>query len=232
MIRKYTFTHSEKSKIYLTSDTHFRHSKLLYDRGFNTIEEHDETIINNWNNLVRSQDTVIHMGDFVLGAGDKSRQVCDELLDRLNGKIIMLFGNHLAGLNTIYKESVKNQFNLDSNIFEVYPTTYKDKITFVGNSILAHIKTPERCKQNHFVFMSHFAHRIWIDGNKEITHCNGHSHGSDIESNAEWQTTKRLDVGVDNFNFSPISFDRFLEIMDTKTHTILDHHSKDVNPSF
>lgn len=241
MIRKYKFIHSEKSRLYLTSDTHFFHSKLLEQRGFKTIEEHNETLINNWNNLVRPQDQIIHLGDFVLGAENKSKEVCLELFEKLNGHITLLWGNHLGGIKSIYKDCVKRFFEScgttgeNSDYYEVYPITLNNKVTFVGNSILAHIKTPDvekSVKQNHFVFCSHFAHRIWIDGNKGVLHASGHSHSSDIESNPDYKFSKRLDIGVDNFNFTPISFDKFLEIMDTKTQPILDHHNKDTNPSF
>jgi calcineurin-like phosphoesterase family protein len=235
MIRKYTFIHSENSKLFLTSDTHFCHSKLVEQRGFKSIEEHDETLISNWNSVVRPQDSICHLGDFVLGAGDKSKEVCINLFNRLNGHITLLFGNHLAGVKSIYQECVQSQHNLDPETYEVYPVTWNNKVTFVGNSILAHVKTPDAeksKKQNHFVFCSHYAHRLWIDSNKETLHASAHSHSSDKESNPDWKFNKRLDVGVDNFNFTPISFDKFLEIMDTKTQPVIDHHNKNINPSF
>ena len=87
-------------------------------------------------------------------------------------------------------------------------------------------------RQNHFVFMSHFAHRIWIDCQKDVLHASGHSHSSDIESNPDFKLAKRLDVGVDNFNFTPLAFDKFLEIMDTKVQPIIDHHDSTTSPSF
>jgi calcineurin-like phosphoesterase family protein len=235
MIRKYTFIHSEQSKLFLTSDTHINHSKLIEQRGFASIEEHDNTIINNWNSVVRPQDVVVHLGDVVLGAGDKSKEVCENFYNRVNGHIFQLWGNHLAGVKTLYKECIRSQHNLDPETYEVYPVTWNNKVTFVGNSILAHVKTPDAeksKKQNHFVFLSHFSHRLWIDSNKETLHGSGHSHASDKESNPDWKFNKRLDVGVDNFNFTPLSFDKFLEIMDTKTQPVIDHHNKDINPSF
>ena len=69
-----------------------------------------------------------------------------------------------------------------------------------------------------FVGVQNSPSRIWIDGNKGVLHASAHSHSSDKESNPDWPFAKRLDVGVDNFNFTPISFDKFLEIMNTKTH--------------
>ncbi len=207
----------------------------MTERGFKTIEEHNETLINNWNNTVKPSDVVIHLGDFVLGAENKSKQVCEELFQKLNGRIFLLWGNHLAGIKAIYKDCINLQYHLNGDELEIYPITYKNKVSFVGHSILAHIKTPEvpkYHKQNHFVFCAHFAHRIWIDAQKEVLHASGHSHSSDKESNPEWEFHKRLDVGLDNFNFTPLVFDRFLEIMDKKKHVVLDHHDRNTNPSF
>jgi calcineurin-like phosphoesterase family protein len=229
VLRKYTYTHAEESKVFFTSDTHFCHTKLVAMRGFKTVEEHDIALLNNWNRVVRPQDTVIHLGDFVLGAGDKSKDACIHLFNRLNGHIILLWGNHLAGVKSIYTESVTEQHGLDGETYEVYPTTWNNKVTFVGSSMLAHIKTPfvgKAERQNHFVFCSHFAHRVWIDSNKKVLHASGHAHASDVESNPGWKTARRLDVGVDNFNFTPLGFDEFLRIMKTKTQTIIDHHSE------
>lgn len=79
--------------IYLTSDTHFNHCKpFLYEaRGFNTIQEHDEAIIERWNEVVRPNDTVYHLGDTTMG-GDIEYSV--DCVRRLNGQIEWILGNH------------------------------------------------------------------------------------------------------------------------------------------
>lgn len=80
------------SDIWVTSDTHFGHSKhFLYEpRGFKNIEEHDEAIIQNWNSLVKSDDIVYHLGDVMLN-DDEHGIKC---LQRLNGHIYLIRGNH------------------------------------------------------------------------------------------------------------------------------------------
>ena len=54
---------------FITSDLHFGHKNILeYDkRPFSSIEEHDESLIENWNSLVRPQDLVYCLGDITLG---------------------------------------------------------------------------------------------------------------------------------------------------------------------
>lgn len=80
--------------IWVTSDTHFQHKNIVekYNRGsdFSTIQEHDETIIENWNSLVKPGDKVYHLGDVMFG--DKSS--FHKLWCRLNGKKRLVVGNH------------------------------------------------------------------------------------------------------------------------------------------
>jgi calcineurin-like phosphoesterase family protein len=52
------------SKTYFTSDWHLGHRNILkYRPQFKTIEEHDNTFINNFNKVVRKRDTVYFLGD-------------------------------------------------------------------------------------------------------------------------------------------------------------------------
>ena len=79
--------------IFFTSDTHFGHDRgFIYEpRGFKSIEEHDEAIIERWNSVVGHDDTVYHLGDAMLGADHEYGINC---LRRLNGQIFMIRGNH------------------------------------------------------------------------------------------------------------------------------------------
>ena len=78
--------------IYFTSDLHFGHDKdfIYKSRGFNSIEDHDNTIIENWNNIVTEDDDVYVLGDLMLG--DKEYGL--NCLKRLKGKIHIVVGNH------------------------------------------------------------------------------------------------------------------------------------------
>lgn len=74
---------------YFTSDTHFYHGNIIRfcNRPFEDVEMMNETIISNWNNTVGLDDTVFHLGDFCLGGSAEWTKI----LDRLNGKIYLLF---------------------------------------------------------------------------------------------------------------------------------------------
>ena len=78
--------------IYFTSDLHLGHNKefIYKSRGFNSIEDHDNALIENWNNMVSSDDDVYVLGDLMLG--DKERGI--NLLNQLNGRVHIVVGNH------------------------------------------------------------------------------------------------------------------------------------------
>ena len=79
--------------IYLTSDTHFCHDKpFLYEpRGFNSIDDMNKTIINNWNGIVTDQDDIYVLGDFFLG---NDTDYIRDTIGNLRGKIHLIIGNH------------------------------------------------------------------------------------------------------------------------------------------
>lgn len=78
---------------FFTADTHMNHSNIIKycNRPFQTVEEMNETIINNWNSVVKDNDEVYHLGDFVL---TKDRFAMKNFRGKLNGGIILIKGNH------------------------------------------------------------------------------------------------------------------------------------------
>lgn len=80
------------SQIWICSDLHFGHDKdFIYGpRGFDSIEEHDKTIIKNWNELVSWDDKVWLLGDCMLNDNEGG---CRKL-NQLAGNIRIIYGNH------------------------------------------------------------------------------------------------------------------------------------------
>lgn len=78
-------------KYYFTSDTHFGHEKIISycNKPFKSVEEMDEKLIKNWNDKVKDEDVVFHLGDFSMIGGN-----INKYLSRLNGNIIWIKGNH------------------------------------------------------------------------------------------------------------------------------------------
>lgn len=83
--------------VYLISDTHFGHEKTCTTfkrndgsplRPFSCAEEMDEFMVKAWNDRVRPNDKVYHLGDVVI-----SRKFLN-ILSRLNGDKVLIRGNH------------------------------------------------------------------------------------------------------------------------------------------
>lgn len=74
------------------ADLHFGHKNAIgFDnRPFRTIQEMDNTIIDNWNSRVTEEDTVYILGDFSWYREAETLQI----LDKLNGHKILIKGNH------------------------------------------------------------------------------------------------------------------------------------------
>ena len=78
--------------IYFTSDWHFFHNRaFIYEpRGFSSVEEMNETIIQNHNKIVKENDIIYCLGDCMLNDNQKGM----ECINRLNGHKVIIRGNH------------------------------------------------------------------------------------------------------------------------------------------
>ena len=78
---------------YYISDLHFFHENLnsrLDCRGFASAEAMNEYIVDKWNKKVRSGDDVVLLGDVSAGSAEQT----NEILNRLNGNLYLIEGNH------------------------------------------------------------------------------------------------------------------------------------------
>lgn len=99
-------------------DLHLGHAsiiKFLDNKGtrirpFDTIEEHDETIINNYNNLIDPNDRVYFLGDVAI-----NRRFLP-LLARFNGRKKLIKGNH-----DIFKMADYTPYFEDILAYRIYP---------------------------------------------------------------------------------------------------------------
>ncbi len=85
--------------MFFIADTHFGGEDIrrYENRPFTDVRTMDETMIGRWNEAVAPEDTVWHLGDFG-AAGHEA-----EVLARLNGRVLLVRGNHDAAENAYYR---------------------------------------------------------------------------------------------------------------------------------
>jgi len=103
---------------FFTSDTHFSHTNIIKhcNRPFKSADEMNSTIIYNWNKKVKKDDIVFHLGDFSL-----SHKITSYLINKLNGKIHLIAGNHdrkkyYIKNNTFYSVNDILEINLENKL--------------------------------------------------------------------------------------------------------------------
>jgi calcineurin-like phosphoesterase family protein len=75
--------------VFVTSDTFFGRKLAATNGGFSSVEEMEDTIIDNWNDRVKKNDIVYHLGNFSWDpiSGEAA-------LASLNGKIFFVGGSY------------------------------------------------------------------------------------------------------------------------------------------
>jgi len=166
-------------KNWFTADTHFGQERTLElsKRPFKNVKDMDDCIIGNWNDIVKENNLINHLGDF----GDYT------MVKKLNGKVRLIMGNYEWA-------DVKNKFNnnleefkkhlIELGFFEIIP--YK---TYVAPML----------KDFKMVCLCHEPENSHIE--KNVFNLFAHVHKlSMVKRNG-------LNVGVDCHNFYPIDLD-------------------------
>ena len=102
-------------KIYFTSDLHFGHDRefIWGPRGFTSVHEMNEAIVNNWNSIVNPEDDVYVLGDLMLG----NNETGIGFIKRLKGHIHVIRGNHDSDVRI-------KKYNYCTNIKEITEGQY------------------------------------------------------------------------------------------------------------
>ena len=90
------------SKIFVIADTHFGDDNIrkFENRPFDTVIQMTRGLVERWNETVSEEDTVYVLGDFCVES-----EIKNVLADKkLNGKIILIVGNHDKGLEDTYRK--------------------------------------------------------------------------------------------------------------------------------
>ena len=186
--------------IFLTSDLHFNHDRefVWKVRGFNSVQEMNETIVKNWNSIVGPNDTVYVLGDLCLGGGGPEVLAANKvLIESLNGRLHIIRGNHDTGPRVRMYETCANV---------VDEVKWADMLHYRGY---------------HF-YLSHFptlTSNLERESLKQCT-CNlfGHTHQT---TNFHLDMPYLYHVGVDSHNCCPMNLDDIIEEMKAKVKECL-----------
>lgn len=178
------------SKVFFTSDTHFCHSNIIRfcHRPFKDAEEMNETIIANWNSVVAPDDHVFHLGDFCFGGAAEWTKI----LNRLNGKIHLIIGNH-------------DMKNLRQGFIKRFEEVVMQRHILIDN---------------HSIYLNHYPFLCFCGAYKYDTwQLFGHVHTSENmtgldTSRLQYLYPTQYDVGVDNNNFTPVSYEQVCLIIE------------------
>ena len=187
--------------IYLTSDTHFFHKKIFGPGGFEetrkdfkSVEEMNDTIVQNWNNKITQHDTVIHAGDVSLHARPK---VLFDLLKQLNGNIEIVLGNHDS-------RSKQMKYLLRNNY------SYNKSPKFVVHEVGKRIKFNKK-----IYYITHYPLELGSKRSQIRNFC-GHIH------NEYTKDPNQLNIGVDSPELperpfgEPVLFQEAVELIEEK----------------
>ena len=174
-------------RLFFTSDTHFGHRNIIKycQRPFSCIEEMDDALIANWNRVVGKDDTIFHLGDFAMGGSAE----WSRLLQKLNGKIYLILGNH--DLKTIGAGF--------------------SRLEGVAMQMLINVK-------GQIIYLNHYPFLCYGGAYRNTWQLYGHVHTCHANRGLDVPRLKMLmpmqyDVGVDNNNYRPVSFEQVKKII-------------------
>lgn len=182
----------KSDNVFFTSDTHFCHGNIIRycNRPFESIQEMNEKLIENWNNTVPKNGIVFILGDFAFANKNRWKR----LLEQLNGKKYLILGNHDQN-NEIYEEGFEDICDLCMLNVQLAPQKWQ-------SFLLSH--RPILCWERSYNTIMLYGH-VHSGPTRDKTCTNG-----DIEL-LKYLPKNTWDVGVDNNNFRPISVEEVLD---------------------
>lgn len=212
MIKPIKLKITPEHNVFFSSDWHFNHGKeFIYGkRGFKSVEEHNNGLINKINEQARATDSIVFCGDFSLNC---SLAQFKEFTARIQCQtIFMCHGNHNGPWYNFYRELITPQHGPDG---EYFPYRWNN-IVFMGVLF-------EMTVNGQGIVVHHFPLNIWNYQRHGAFHVCGHSHNSFEQTKPDYPDHKRLDVGWDVFH-KLLPFNELQRIMDRKQIVKLDHH--------
>ena len=183
--KQFIYTEKDAEKMFFTSDTHFGHENIIKycNRPFKDIEEHDEELIKRWNSKVPEDGIVFHLGDVAFG----NPQRVNEILNQLNGTIYLVIGNH------DWRSIVKNHWSRFREMTQQINMKIGEQHIILNHYPLLCFSGVYRESNPTWQLFGHVHTSPYADS------------GLDTPRLANLFPTQ-YDVGVDNNNFTPVSY--------------------------
>jgi len=178
-------------KIWFTSDHHFGHANIIKycNRPFNSVGHMNAIMEDIWNSTIKPDDLVYYLGDFAMNP-----RAVSEILRNLNGKKILIPGNH----DRCYRLSSSKW--LDHYLAAGFVSVEMERrLEIAGESVLL----------NHLPYRNDPAQKYFelrpVDNGGWLIH--GHVHN-------RWKVSrKQINVSVDVWSFEPVSWKTIAEII-------------------
>ena len=212
---------TENQKVRITSDPHLGHNPkwmvpIWKARGYGSVKEHDDAIIDNINATCRPNDILFMLGDLCLNC---TMDQLNAYLDRIQCRNLWcLWGNHNNPHEKIVYRKAMGQNFIGPFQVETYPFQYKNML-YVGDRLKAILN-------GQFTIMDHYPIYVWEEMQHGAWMLCGHSHYGCELSRAETMTGKILDVGWDGHK-SVWTLEEIRAVMDQKKIAVVDHHRPD-----
>ena len=164
-------------KVFFVSDTHIGHKNIIRGiskwengiRDFNTLEEHDEFIIDLINSNIGPNDTLFFLGDFCLG---RTKDIISALNKIKCRNIYLIYGNH------------------DDRI-EAKPWLFSNY--FISMKYFMNIKI-----EDQLVSLCHFPLHRWNESHNGAFNIHGHEHNDmPLFCNEDGLLYRQLDVSIE-----------------------------------
>lgn len=178
--------------VWFTSDLHFGHRLVAGHRGFDSVDEHDAAIVENWKRHVGPSDHVWVLGDIAVSSPTYALSVIADL----PGEKHLISGNH-DGCHPMHRDAHKRI------------RSYLDIFASVSPAARRRIEGSE-------VLLSHFPYgrdrgevrytqwRLRDEG-RWLLH--GHTHGP------EKRTGREIHVGLDAWNLKPVNLGTIADLI-------------------
>ena len=205
------FHSTQLNNVFVTADHHFGHENIIKfcNRPFGEVDEMDRVLIENWNKIVKKNDTVFHLGDFTLGDWG----IAERYFQKLNGNIKIL-------ANYWHHDKRWLRYLLPENHYGVIKINITANITIEVLPPIVTLEIPELGISKHplAITLCHYPMAVWDRKHYGAWHLHGHSHGTyQYPANDEYNLMA-MDVGVDTMNYHPISLGNVLGEMYERGH--------------